>query len=59
MSQENVAVVQQAFEIFNRYRETGLTRDDRDRAFAAFAELATPDFEYVEPTEWPGAGCRW
>jgi ketosteroid isomerase-like protein len=58
MSQENVKVVQQAFEIFNRYRESSLSRDDRDRAFAAFAELATPDFEYVEPPEWPGAGIH-
>jgi ketosteroid isomerase-like protein len=58
MSQENMELVQQAFEIFNRYRETSLSRDDRDRAFAAFAELATPDFEYVEPPEWPGAGTH-
>jgi ketosteroid isomerase-like protein len=58
MSQENVEVVQRAFEIFNRYRGTDLTRDDRDRAFAAFAELATPDFEYAEPPEWPGAGIH-
>jgi ketosteroid isomerase-like protein len=58
MSQENVEIVQRAFEIFNRYRESGLSRDDRDRAFAAFAELATPDFEYVEPPEWPGAGIH-
>jgi ketosteroid isomerase-like protein len=58
MSQENVEIVQRAFEIFNRYRGTGLTRDDRDRAFAAFAELATPDFEYVEAPEWPGASTH-
>ena len=58
MSQENVEIVRQAFEIFNRYRESALSRVDRDRAFAAFAELATADFEYVEPREWPGAGIH-
>jgi ketosteroid isomerase-like protein len=58
MSQENVEVVQRAFEIFNRYRETDLNREDRDRAFAAFAEFAVSDFEYVEPREWPGAGVH-
>ena len=56
MSQENVEIVRRAFEIFNRYRESDLSRDARDAAFAAFAELATPDFQYVEPPEWPGAG---
>ena len=58
MSRQNVEIVRQAFEIFNRYRETDLTRDERDKAFDAFAELATPDFEYVEPPEWPGAGVH-
>ena len=58
MSTENVEIVRQAFEIFNRYRETELTREARDRAFAEFAELATADFEDVEPREWPGAGIH-
>jgi ketosteroid isomerase-like protein len=58
MSQENVEAVRRAFEIFNRYRETDLTLAERDAAFDAFAELATEDFEYVEPAEWPGAGVH-
>jgi ketosteroid isomerase-like protein len=58
MSQENVETVQRAFEIFNRYRETDRSREERDRAFEVFAELATQDFEYVEPPEWPGAGVH-
>jgi ketosteroid isomerase-like protein len=56
MSQENVEIVRRAFEIFNRYRETDLSRAERDEAFEAFADLATTDFVYVEPPEWPGAG---
>src|SRR5690349_12224638 len=58
MSQENVEVVRRAFEIFNRYRETDLSRAERDKAFDDFAELATSDFVYVEPPEWPGAGVH-
>ena len=78
MSQENVEIVQRAFEIFNRYGETDLSGivqrafeifnrytaetdlswDEREKAFDAFAKLATPDFEYVEPPEWPGAGVH-
>jgi ketosteroid isomerase-like protein len=58
MSQENVEIVQRAFEIFNRYGETDLSWDEREKAFDAFAKLATPDFEYVEPPEWPGAGVH-
>ena len=58
MSQENVEVVRRAFEIFNCYRETDLSRAERDKAFDAFAEFATADFVYVEPSEWPGAGVH-
>ena len=33
MSQENVEIVQRAFEIFNRYGETDLSWDEREKAF--------------------------
>jgi ketosteroid isomerase-like protein len=52
---ENLLIVRKAFEIFNRYFEEDRTPDGRDRAFAKFAELASADFEYREPPEWPGA----
>jgi ketosteroid isomerase-like protein len=55
MSRENVEVVRRAFDIFNRYSETDLSWDEREKAFDTFAEIATSDFEYVEPSEWPGA----
>jgi ketosteroid isomerase-like protein len=58
MSQENVETVRRAFEIFNHYGETDLSRDERDAAFDAYAALATTDFVYVEPPEWPGAGVH-
>src|SRR5436190_22795027 len=58
MSQENVEIVRKAFDVFNRYRETDLSRQERDKAFEVFAELATQGFEYVEPPEWPGAGVH-
>jgi len=55
MSQENVEIVCQAFDIFNRYGETDQSAADRQRLFEEFAAIATPDFEYREDPSWPGA----
>jgi ketosteroid isomerase-like protein len=52
---ENLRIVQQAFEIFNRYSHSQLDPEGLDKAFEQFAEIASSDFVYREPPEWPGA----
>jgi ketosteroid isomerase-like protein len=52
---ENLRIVQQAFEIFNHYFQSQATPEGLDEAFEKFAKIASPDFEYREPPEWPGA----
>ena len=44
MSQRNVEIVCQAFDIFNRYGETEQSATDRQQLFDEFAAIATPDF---------------
>jgi ketosteroid isomerase-like protein len=52
---ENLRIVHRAFEIFNRYFESQQAPEGLDRAFEKFGEIASPDFVYREPPEWPGA----
>jgi ketosteroid isomerase-like protein len=51
----NTEIVRRAFDIFNGYDEGPGGPAALAKAFDEFSEIATSDFEYREPREWPGA----